>query len=126
MFLRQKAASLVKPVICTDVNVSMSIKYGQIEQETKRKRFRNITAQAQEAAEDKADLSPEWLERRLLTLARQNKAPSVAKAATAELLERKAPRVKNPEQGLSANEARKLADIYERLFTPTSTERVRA
>lgn len=97
----------------------VSIKYGRLDEEKPRKPRQ--TSQIVDPATLDERLTPDALERRLLTLAFQNRAPSVAKAAAAELLERKAPRVKNPEQGLTANEARKLTDIYDRLFLEMHT-----
>jgi hypothetical protein len=97
----------------------MSIKYGAIEEAKARKpRAKSLIVHDGVGADR---TTPEALVQRLTNLAYQNRAPSVAKAAAAELLERIAPRVKNPEQGLSAGDARKLADIYERLFTETQT-----
>ena len=61
-------------------------------------------------------LSPEALEQRLASLAFQNKAPSVAKAAAAELLERKTPKTRSVDQGLTAADVRRVCDIYERIF----------
>jgi hypothetical protein len=61
--------------------------------------------------------SPQALEARLLQLALQNRAPSVAKAAAEALLERKAPRQRNPDRGLTVEEALRIADIYERIFS---------
>ena len=91
----------------------MTIKYGQDEELRKRKGRRSIIPQ-DFVPTDKT--TPEALEARLAALAYQNRAPSVAKSAAAELLERKAPKQKNPEAMLTANDARKITDIYERLF----------
>lgn len=93
----------------------MTIKYGSIDEQQPRKRLKSLIDHSTDEMTD-ARLTPEALERRLARLAYQDRAPSVARSAAAELLERKAPRIKNPEQALSANDARRLTDIYERLF----------
>ena len=92
----------------------MATNYGSIDPSKRKPRQKSLIDHS--AAEEQDRLTPEALEARLGSLAYQNRAPSVAKAAAAELLERKAPRVKNPEQQLSPDESRRLADIYERLF----------
>jgi len=67
----------------------MATNYGSIKGETKRpKRLSRVRAIIAAANEPLDKLSPEALEQRLAALAFQNKAPSVAKAAATELLER--------------------------------------
>jgi hypothetical protein len=92
----------------------MPINYGSIDRSQRKPRAKSVIDHS--AGEDQDRGTPEALEGRLLNLAYQNRAPSVAKAAAAELLERKSPRVKNPEQSLSPDEVRKICDIYDRLF----------
>ena len=95
----------------------MALNYGSIKHEQKQpKRISRVKAIIAAANEPVDKLSPEALEKRLASLAFQNKAPSVAKAAAAELLERKAPKTKNVDQGLTASDARRICDIYDRIF----------
>ena len=60
------------------------------------------------------------MEARLLELSKQNRAPSVAKAAAAELLERAKPKKSPQEPEMTVAEASRLVDIYDRIFTPLS------
>ena len=91
----------------------MGINYGSLgEPKPRKKREKSLIVHEQ--AEDRS--TPEALENRLINLAFQNRAPSVAKAAALDLLERKAPRQKNVEQGLTADEARRITDIYDTIL----------
>jgi len=93
----------------------MKTKYGSIDiqaQIQRKKRSRSVIPSTQVPAE----LTPETLERRLAELSFQNRAPSVAKAAAETLLERKAPRSKSPEQAITAADAARIAEIYDRIF----------
>ena len=58
----------------------------------------------------------QYTRKRLLQLAGQNRAPSVAKAAATELLERVEPKRDRQEAQLSTKDAARLSEIYDRLF----------
>ena len=96
----------------------MTIKYGSIDSKPRKKRAQSLIVY-----EDENNLTAEALEKRLGTLAFQNRAPSVAKAAAAELLERKAPRERNPDKRLTADEARRIEQVYSSIFEPMDAVR---
>ena len=54
--------------------------------------------------------------KRLLELAKQNRAPSVAKASASELWERVDPKKERAEAQMTAAEAGRIANIYEDMF----------
>jgi len=93
----------------------MSTKYGNIDHsKPKPRKPRQKSVIVQNQIEDDK-LTPEALERHLGTLAYNKRAPSVAVRAATELLERKAPRSKNPEERLTADDVRRICDIYDRI-----------
>ena len=94
----------------------MPINYGSIDRSKRKPRRNHLMNHGSLEASHSEPITAEALERRLQQLATQNRAPSVAKAATTELLERKAPKKQIQDAGLTAGEANRIADIYERLF----------
>lgn len=95
----------------------MAINYGSIEPKKPRKKYCRTQVDPSVAGVNPEERTAEVYETRLHGLAFQNRAPSVAKAAAAELLERKSPRKNIEEQRLTADEARRICDIYERIFS---------
>ena len=90
-------------------------KYGSIDIAAKIAKMRKPRAKKQIPTE----MTPQILEQRLAELSFQNRAPSVAKSATETLLERKVPKKAALEVlAISAADAVRIADIYERLFGP--------
>jgi len=89
----------------------MAINYGNIDHSKPPKKGKKSPKQ-DEIREDQ--MTAEALEKHLAALAYKSSSSHVGKAATAELLERKAPRSKNPEERLTADDVRRVCDIYER------------
>jgi hypothetical protein len=91
----------------------MSIKHGSLDKEPRKRRNSNITL----PNADIEEATPEALKTRLLQLSKQSRYPAVATTSTKELLERIEPKKTTPEPALSAEDARKIAGIYDRLFS---------
>lgn len=96
----------------------MAINYGTIERGQRKRKPR-----AKALIDHKALESPGGeltgageMKARLRQLAMQNRAPSVAKAAATELLEREEPKKIYQDPGISGADAVRIADIYEMLF----------
>jgi len=95
----------------------MGINYGSLgEPKPRKKREKNLINHG--SLDASADgLTDEQLKqfsrKRLIELAKQQRAPSVAKAAAAELWERVEPRKEQREAQMSAADAVRIADIYE-------------
>jgi len=97
----------------------MSIKYGSIEpgaRKPRQKSLINHNATAVSADDLSDEALKQFSKKRLLELAKQNRAPSVAKAAATELLERVEPKKERADAQMTATDAARIADIYERLF----------
>jgi hypothetical protein len=66
------------------------------------------------------DGTPEGVEKRLLEMVHQKRAPAVAVRAAVEYLDRKAPKPKIPDTSMTAQDALRICDIYERIFGDTT------
>jgi|SRR5215467_1618669 len=89
----------------------MSIKYGSLDHKPPNKKKKS-----KDEIEIKDELlTADALEKHLCTLAYKSSSPHVRKASTAELPDRKAPKSKNPEQNITASDARRICDIYEEI-----------
>jgi len=101
----------------------MPINYGSIDHSKPRKKPEKHLINHDAIGTPAEGLSDEQLKQfsrqRLLELAKQNRAPSVAKAAAAELWERVEPKKERPEAQMSSAEAARIATIYDRLFGET-------
>ena len=92
----------------------MSIKYGSLDKDQPRKKRAKSIIHHDDSGNEK--ISGPALKARLAHLAYQNRAPHVAVRAADTLLERVEPRKGTPESQLTAAEAMRICDIYERIF----------
>lgn len=99
----------------------MAINYGQPDFGKKERKPRAKSLMNHDALNAPIDeLSDEQLKqfskRRLIELARQTRAPHVASSAAKEIWERVEPKKERPEASMTAADAARIADIYEKLF----------
>ena len=99
----------------------MAINYGSIGDDKPKPPKKGKKSPKKDEIEIKDEqLTPSALEQHLGRLAYQKRARSVAVRAATELLERKAPKTKNPEERLTAGEARRICDVYDAIFSETT------